>query len=95
MIKKFQKYYFAGLTWQDWASIVETWHGEVPEDNHKKGEHMKTSFDIPDEWGPLLDKLAAKDGHSNRAAVIRKIMNHFFAENLAQTCHSDEKGQEK
>ena len=56
---------------------------------------MKISFDIPDEWGPLLDKLAAKDGHSNRAAVIRKIMNLFFAENLAQTCHCDEKGQEK
>ena len=41
---------------------------------------MKMSFDAPDEWGPLLDEQAKKDGHSNRAAVIRKIVNLFFAE---------------
>ena len=41
---------------------------------------MKVSFDAPDEWGPLLDEQARKDGHSNRAAVIRKIVNLFFAD---------------
>lgn len=47
---------------------------------------MKISFDIPDEWGPLLDKLAAKDGHSNRAAVIRKIINLFFDKSAVFCC---------
>ena len=49
---------------------------------------MKISFDIPEEWLPLLDKLAAEDGHSNRAAVIRKIMNLFFAEKQNFSEHS-------
>ena len=41
---------------------------------------MKISFDAPDEWGPMLDEQAKKDGHSNRAAVIRKIVNLFFGD---------------
>ena len=43
---------------------------------------MKISFEAPDEWGKLLDSEAEKDGHSNRAAVIRKIVNLFFDKNL-------------
>ena len=41
---------------------------------------MKISLNVPDEWGPLLDMEAKKDGHSNRAAIIRKIVNLFFAQ---------------
>jgi len=41
---------------------------------------MKINFDAPDDWAALLDEEAAKDGHSNRAAVIRKIVNLFFAD---------------
>ena len=40
---------------------------------------MKICFDAPDEWENKLDELAKQDGHSNRAAVIRKIVNLFFA----------------
>ena len=43
---------------------------------------MKISFEAPDEWEALLDEEAQKDGHSNRAAVIRKIVNLFFADKL-------------
>ena len=39
---------------------------------------MKMSIEVPDEWGEKLDKLAKQDGHSNRAAVVRKIINLFF-----------------
>ena len=41
---------------------------------------MKISFEAPDEWEKLLDEQAKKDGHSNRAAVIRKIVNLFFTD---------------
>lgn len=41
---------------------------------------MKISIEAPDEWEKLLDDEAKKDGHSNRAAVIRKIVNLFFAD---------------
>lgn len=41
---------------------------------------MKISFEAPDEWEKMLDDEAKKDGHSNRAAVIRKIVNLFFAQ---------------
>lgn len=44
---------------------------------------MRISFEAPNEWGVLLDEQAKKDGHSNRAAVIRKVMNLFFAGKLA------------
>lgn len=44
---------------------------------------MRISFEAPDEWAVLLDEQAQKDGHSNRAAVIRKVMNLFFAGKLA------------
>ena len=43
---------------------------------------MKISFEAPDEWEKLLDEEAEKDGHSNRAAVIRKIVNLFFGQKL-------------
>ena len=44
---------------------------------------MKICFEAPDEWENKLDELARQDGHSNRAAVIRKIVNLFFAEKLS------------
>lgn len=44
---------------------------------------MRVSFEAPDEWAVLLDEQAQKDGHSNRAAVIRKVMNLFFDGKLA------------
>jgi len=47
-----------------------------------KGKIMKISFEAPDEWGKLLDEEAKKDGHNNRAAVIRKIVNLFFGKKL-------------
>lgn len=49
---------------------------------------MKMSIEVPDEWGDKLDELAKQDGHSNRAAVIRKIVNSFFAEkqNILEHC---------
>ena len=43
---------------------------------------MKINFEVPDEWASKLDELARQDGHSNRSAVIRKIVNLFFACNL-------------
>ena len=43
---------------------------------------MKMSIEVPDAWGDKLDELAKQDGHSNRAAVIRKIVNSFFAQKL-------------
>lgn len=46
---------------------------------------MKISFEAPDEWEKLLDEEARKDGHSNRAAVIRKIVNLFFTGKLQFT----------
>ena len=54
---------------------------------------MKINFDAPEEWGPKLDELAQKDGHSNRAAVIRKIITLFFEEKQNFSEHS-EKSQE-
>ena len=59
---------------------------------------MKLSMDAPDEWEELLDKEAKKDGHSNRAAVIRKIVNLFFANKshfVAQEKETTEKPQEQ
>lgn len=52
---------------------------------------MKMSFEAPDEWADLLDKQAAKDGHTNRAAVVRKIVNLFFADELRFSSVSSEK----
>ena len=41
---------------------------------------MKITVEIPDEWGEQLDYAASLDGHTNRAAVIRKALKVFFAE---------------
>ena len=41
---------------------------------------MKITVEIPDEWGQQLDFAASLDGHTNRAAVIRKALKVFFAE---------------
>lgn len=43
---------------------------------------MKMNIEIPDEWGNKLDELAKQDGHSNRSAVVRKIVNLFFIKKL-------------
>jgi hypothetical protein len=53
---------------------------------------MKINFEAPDEWEKLLDEEAKKDGHSNRAAVIRKIVNLFFAnkQNFLEHCTQTE-----
>lgn len=56
---------------------------------------MKMSIEIPDEWGNKLDELAKQDGHSNRTAVVRKIVNLFFAEKLAFSCHKNNKTPQK
>ena len=53
---------------------------------------MKISFEAPDEWGKLLDEEAKKDGHSNRAAVIRKIVNLFFGQKLLFSSVDKERG---
>jgi metal-responsive CopG/Arc/MetJ family transcriptional regulator len=42
----------------------------------------KINIEIPDEWETRLDELAEQDGHSNRSAVIRKIISLFFAKKL-------------
>lgn len=57
---------------------------------------MKINFDAPDEWGSLLDEEAKRDGHSNRAAVIRKIVNLFFAnkQNFLELCKPGEEKDE-
>ena len=51
---------------------------------------MKLNIEIPDEWETRLDDLAKQDGHSNRSAVIRKIVNLFFEKNLQFSSVSDE-----
>ena len=52
---------------------------------------MKMTIEVPDEWGNKLDELAKQDGHSNRTAVVRKIVNLFFTEKLAFSCHKTTK----
>ena len=54
---------------------------------------MKVSFDAPDEWEKLLDEEAQKDGHSNRAAVIRKIVTNYFAEKVAFCSPQNQKSE--
>lgn len=44
---------------------------------------MRINIEFPDEWEQKLEEYAKMDGHSNRAAVIRKIVNNFFAGELA------------
>jgi len=55
---------------------------------------MKISFEAPDEWEGLLDEEAKKDGHSNRAAVIRKIVNIFFADKLQFSSDSTKENED-
>ena len=55
---------------------------------------MRISFDAPEEWEALLKEEAKKDGHSNCTAVIRKIVNLFFKEKLAFSCHSPQATEE-
>ena len=43
---------------------------------------MKITFTAPDEWQERLDELAKCDGHSNRGAIVRKILKIFFDQNL-------------
>ena len=40
---------------------------------------MKITVELPDEMGERIDLEARKDGHTNRNAVIRKVLNSFFA----------------
>lgn len=56
---------------------------------------MKMSVEMPDEWGEKLDKLAKQDGHSNRAAVVRKIINLFFVNGLTFSYSSSKAGEKK
>ena len=61
---------------------------------------MKMNIEIPDEWETRLDDLAKQDGHSNRSAVIRKIVNLFFVEKknfleLSTNKDSNNKQQQK
>ena len=51
---------------------------------------MKLNIEIPDEWETRLDDLAKQDGHSNRSAVIRKIVNLFFEKKLTFSIILDE-----
>ena len=39
---------------------------------------MKITVELSDEMGEKIDLEAKKDGHSNRNAVIRKVLNLFF-----------------
>lgn len=41
---------------------------------------MKITVEISEEVGRKIDLEAKKDGHSNRNAVIRKVLNLFFDE---------------
>ena len=56
---------------------------------------MKMNIEIPDEWETRLDELAKQDGHSNRSAVIRKIVNLFFAKKLTFSIVSENETSEK
>ena len=51
---------------------------------------MKISVEFPDEMETRLDDLAKQDGHSNRSAVIRKIVNLFFEKKLTFSIILDE-----
>lgn len=46
---------------------------------------MKITVEISDEMGERIDLEAKKDGHSNRNAVIRKVLNLFFCGKLQFT----------
>lgn len=39
---------------------------------------MKITLALSDEIGEKIDLEAKKDGHTNRNAVIRKVLNLFF-----------------
>ena len=39
---------------------------------------MKITVELPDEMGERIDLEARKDGHTNRNAVIRKVLNSFL-----------------
>lgn len=43
---------------------------------------MKITVEISDEMGKRIDLEARKDGHTNRNAVIRKVLNSFFADEI-------------
>ena len=55
----------------------------------------KINIEMPDEWETRLDDLAKQDGHSNRSAVIRKILNLFFAKKLQFSSVSKNESTEK
>ncbi len=50
--------------------------------NQNERKQMKITVEIPDEMGEKIDLEARKDGHTNRNAVIRKVLNSFFADEL-------------
>ncbi len=58
---------------------------------------MKITVEIDDAIGERIDLEARKDGHSNRNAVIRKMLNIFFENevNYRQPTNTDAFGQEK
>ncbi len=47
---------------------------------------MRLNIEFPDELGEKLLLCAKMDGHKNRAAVVRKILQIFFDKKLAFSC---------
>ena len=57
---------------------------------------MKITVDVSDEFILKIDREAQKDGHSNRNAVIRKVLQLFFGGtvNFGQTAVKEKKIKE-
>jgi len=60
---------------------------------------MKITVDVDEQLGKRIDLEASKDGHSNRNAVIRKVLTLFFDNkvnygqpNITQDNHHETKG---
>lgn len=51
---------------------------------------MRVNIEISDEMDKKLLACAQKDGHKSRGAVIRKILQLFFAQKLAFSCFCKE-----
>ena len=60
---------------------------------NRKEASMRINIELPDAWGPVIDQEAAKDGHSNRSAVVRKCVSVFFARDAAYTRIRSKKGK--
>ena len=59
---------------------------------------MKITVDVDEQLGKKIDLEAKKDGHTNRNAVIRKVLNLFFADKFSCVQFADggtEQGEDK